>query len=111
MHYRRKSGNDLDLGVIVGTRTALRLPGENRGTHLHVVGTTGVGKSKFLEYLIRQDIRNHHRSGSGMLVIDRHGSLYDDLIEWLATYDREAELPVVPIDLRQEDWAIAYNPL
>jgi len=104
-------GNDLDLGVLVGTRKELRIPHDDRKTHLHVVGATGVGKSKFLENMIRQDIRNHYRTGCGMLVIDRHGSLYDELIEWLATYDPETELPVVPIDLRQNEWIAAYNPL
>ena len=111
MSQRVYPGNDLDLGVLVGTRQSLRIPQDSRGTHLHVVGATGVGKSKFLENLIRQDIRNYHRSGCGMLVIDRHGSLYEGLIEWLATFDPEAELPVVPIDLRQEEWIMAYNPL
>jgi hypothetical protein len=104
-------GNDLELGIVVGTRRPLMIPRDHRGTHLHVVGATGVGKSKFLEHLVRQDIRNHHRSGCGLLVIDRHGSLYDGIVQWLAAYDAEAELPVVPIDLRRDDFVVAYNPL
>jgi hypothetical protein len=105
------AGNDLDLGGLVGTSKSLLLPHDQRGTHLHVVGATGVGKSKFLEHLIRQDIRNHYRTGCGMLMIDRHGSLYDGVVEWLAGYDPEADLPVVLIDLRRDDWVVAYNPL
>jgi hypothetical protein len=104
-------GNDLDLGQITGSKQRCGLDAAARGTHLHVVGATGVGKSKFLEHLIRQDIRNHGRSGCGLLMIDRHGPVYDGIMRWLARYDPEAELPVVPIDLRREDVIVAYNPL
>ena len=104
-------GNDLELGVVVGTHKSLLFPRDRRDAHLHVVGSTGVGKSKFLEHLIRQDIRNHHRSGCGLLMIDRHGSLYDGVVEWLARYDVEGNLPVVLIDLRRDDWVVSYNPL
>lgn len=104
-------GNDLDFGQITGSEQRCRLDAAARGTHLHVVGATGVGKSKFLEHLIRQDIRNHGRTGCGLLMIDRHGPLYDGILRWLARYDPEAELPVVPIDLRRDDAIVAYNPL
>jgi hypothetical protein len=33
------------------------VPERARHEHAHVIGTTGGGKTKFLEYLIRQDIK------------------------------------------------------
>src|SRR5690606_19222137 len=68
--------------------------------------------SKFLESLIRQDIRAWRKSRCGMLVLDPHGSLYDSLVRWLAwNKDVLGSRPVVPIDLRQDDWIVSYNPL
>jgi hypothetical protein len=83
-----------------------------RDKHLYVCGGTGTGKSKFLEHLIRQDIKNWHRSQSGLLLLDPHGSLYDSLIHWLAwNQDVFKNVPIIPIDLRQDDWVVSYNLL
>jgi hypothetical protein len=66
-----------------------------------------MGKSKFLENFIRQDIRNWSKNKCGLIVIDPHGNLYDSLINWLAWTGLER--PIIPIDLRQDDWVVAYN--
>lgn len=104
-------GNDLNLGTAIGRDANLIFPRQLRSTHLYVCGATGTGKSKFLEHLIRQDIKNWHKSKCGLLLLDPHGSLFDGLMEWLSWNDRILNVPVVPIDLRQEDWAVAYNVL
>lgn len=103
-------GNNVKIGEIAGSGRSLVFPRESRDKHLYVCGATGTGKSKFLEHLIRQDILAWHTSRSGMLVLDPHGSLYDSLIEWLAR-SGATRLPIVPIDLRQDDWVISYNAL
>lgn len=101
-------GNDLELGLIVnGGGKMLPLPAAARARHLYVAGGTGVGKSKFLENLIRQDIRKWSQSRCGMLVLDPHGALYDSLMAWLAW--RPIDRPIIPIDLRRDDWVVAYN--
>lgn len=87
----------------------LRLTAEQRATHLFVCGSTGTGKSKLLEHLIRQDIISWRKSKCGLLLIDPHGSLYDSLMRWLAW--NKIDRPIVPIDLRQDDWIVAYNVL
>jgi hypothetical protein len=102
-------GNDLDLGYLAGRKTMLRFPRTSRDKHLYVAGGTGTGKSKFLESLIRQDIVNWRKSECGVLVLDPHGSLYDSLIAWLAWHN--IDRPVIPIDLRQDDWIVSYNLL
>jgi hypothetical protein len=103
-------GNDLNIGNIVGTDTPLRFPKSARDKHLYVCGATGTGKSKFLEHLIRQDIRGWFKSKSGMLLLDPHGSLFDSVMNWLAKAGTTT-LPIIPIDLRQDDWVISYNAI
>lgn len=106
---RRALGNDITLGKMPGQKTSLLLPSSERDKHLYVCGSTGTGKSKFLENLIRQDIRKWDKSKCGMLVFDPHGSLYDSTMNWLAW--RDIDRPIVPIDLRQDDWIVSYNTL
>ena len=87
----------------------VRIPQHERMYHTYIVGGSRSGKSKLLEYLIRQDIKNWKDTRNGMLVIDPHGSLYDNIISWLAA--AKACRPIVPIDLRQTDTVCGYNLL
>ena len=105
----RAPGNDLILGNLAGRNATLGLSRTQRDKHLYICGGTGTGKSKFLENLIRQDIRNWSKSKCGVLVLDPHGSLYDGLMNWLAW--TKLERPIIPIDLRQDDWVVSYNLL
>ena len=109
---RQSFGNDIPLGTVVnGQGEPLIFPAEARATHLYCCGATGTGKSKFLESLIRQDIKAWSKSKCGLIVIDPHGSLYDDLMSWLSWHDVLHNRPVIPIDLRREDWVVSYNLL
>jgi hypothetical protein len=108
---RSPPGNDLNLGQLPGRKATLTFPRTERDKHLYVCGGTGTGKSKFLENLIRQDIKNWHKSKCGLMVLDPHGNLYDSLIEWLAWNEKILDVPVIPIDLRQDDWIVSYNLL
>ena len=102
-------GNDLNLGLLAGGKASLTLSRTERDKHLYVCGGTGTGKSKFLENLIRQDILAWRKSRCGLIVLDPHGSLYDNLTHWLAW--RKIDRPVTLIDLRQDDWIVSYNLL
>jgi hypothetical protein len=103
-------GNSINLGHIAGTQRTLVFPRESRDKHLYVCGATGTGKSKFLESLIRQDISARYTGRSGLLLLDPHGSMYDSLVSWLARTN-VTKLPIILIDLRQDDWVISYNAL
>jgi len=103
-------GNKLKLGSVGGKGVPLEMTSEMRSTHLYICGSTGTGKSKMLEHLIRQDIMKWPQSKCGLLVLDPHGSLYDSLMNWLAWEEPYLKgIPLVPIDLRQTDWTVAYN--
>jgi hypothetical protein len=82
---------------------------EDRKIHFYIVGASGTGKSKFLEFLIRQDIAK----GNGFGVIDPHGDLVEDVKGYLAlTLPKEVlEERVVLIDPTDEKYTIAFNPL
>jgi hypothetical protein len=82
---------------------------EDRKIHFYVVGASGTGKSKFLEFLIRQDIAK----GNGFGVIDPHGDLVEDVKGYLALAlsREEIEERVVLIDPTDENYTVAFNPL
>jgi hypothetical protein len=58
-------------------------PKMRQSTHMHVIGGSGKGKSKFLEWILRQDIKE----GSGFCLIDWHGTLYQDVLRYCASLD------------------------
>jgi len=53
----------------------------DRYDHMHIIGTTGKGKSKLLEHMIYQDAVH----GRGVALIDPHGNLADDVLSYLGT--------------------------
>lgn len=106
----RSLGNKL-LIARDGHGRGLTLSPEERSMHLYIAGSTGSGKSKFIEYLLRQDIRNWRDSRCGVLLLDPHGSVYDGAVQWLAGKGHIYQRPVILIDLRCDDWVVAYNVL
>ncbi|MBM3251118.1 MAG: hypothetical protein FJZ07_02700 [Candidatus Nealsonbacteria bacterium] len=76
----------------------------DRRRHIYLVGKSGVGKSKFLELLARQDIAYGH----GVCFIDPHG----DVIEALLDFVPESRIKdVVLIDPSDTSHPISFNPL
>ena len=60
----------------------IHLDPSDRKSHMHVIGSSGSGKSKFLEWMIRGDLRNHQ----GFCLLDPHGTLYDEVVKYCAHY-------------------------
>src|ERR1700722_8278519 len=63
-------------GLLLGTNLANSLPvfltPKLLSTHLHILGSTGVGKSFLMEAIIKSLILQ----GAGVVLIDPHGDLY-----------------------------------
>src|SRR4030042_4534846 len=76
----------------------------DRRRHIYTVGKSGVGKSKFLELLIRQDIAYGH----GVCLIDPHGDLVEDVLNFIP---KERANDVVLIDPADLDFPVSFNPL
>src|ERR1041385_2490640 len=86
-----------------------------RTTHMHVIGGSGTGKSKFFEWMIREDIR----AGQSLCVLDWHGTLFQNLLRWCADPDRRVGLPlhdvkdsrtVILLNLSQPSFVTGFNP-
>ena len=77
---------------------------EDRRRHLYAVGKSGVGKSKLLELLIYDDIKE----GKGVGVLDPHGDLVDDILKHIP---QERINDVILFDPADTEFPIAFNPL
>ncbi len=90
---------------------AILLPERPRLEHMHVIGTTGGGKSKFIGHCFRQDVIQ----GRGALILDPHGehpdSLYRENLVWLETSGYERKRVVHIIDPNAASHTIGFNPL
>ncbi len=86
---------------------AVNLGEEERARHVHVIGSPGTGKSKALEYWIRQDIL----AGRGVCLLDPHGYLYDDLVAWCAGRRFLGRRRIVLLDASSDAWSFGFNPL
>jgi len=95
--------NPLFLGYDAAGRR-IRLTSDDRKTHMHVIGSSGSGKSKFLEWMIRGDLRNRQ----GFCLIDPHGTLYNDVLRYCAhdLLDRE----IILLNLAESNSIIGFNP-
>jgi type IV secretory pathway VirB4 component len=84
---------------------------EARDAHFYVVGATRTGKTKFLETLINQDIKN----GLGFGVVDPHGDFTEDIKGYLYALKRRTpdllQEYVVLIDPTDKTNTVTFNPL
>lgn len=78
--------NDIsDEGIVLGTNTyrgvkkTIHFAKRDRSRHHYIIGQTGTGKSSFISYLARQDIAN----GEGVCVVDPHGDLIEDILQYV----------------------------
>lgn len=87
-----------------GKETTVRMAREDRVRHLYVIGQTGTGKTKILQNMIVQDMRN----GDGVCFIDPHGS---DVQEILALVPPERAGDVIYFDPAAMEHPMGLNML
>ena len=104
--------NDLLLGFTHKDGNAFSPPerlwlaeAERCRTHMLILGTPGSGKSKFLEWMIRQDIENCR----GLCLLDIHGELYEQVKTWLG-YNYSLTRDVILLDVSQGEHIKGFNP-
>jgi Helicase HerA, central domain/TraM recognition site of TraD and TraG len=100
------------LGTDIATEQKVYITPKQLSTHMHVVGSSGVGKSFFLAGVIMNLILEGH----GACVLDPHGDLYDQLLAFCAHFDRERpELQlsrrVIPFNIAETQRVIGFNPV
>jgi Helicase HerA, central domain/TraM recognition site of TraD and TraG len=74
------------------------------GTHMHILGSTGVGKSYFLEWMLREAVK----SGRGFCFVDWHGTTYKRLVQYLA-YLRPRR-SIILLNPSEPDFVVGFNP-
>jgi hypothetical protein len=102
---------DLPLGKnVYNNYEDVIIPQNIRSTHMQIIGASGEGKSKFMEYMIRKDIVYDR----GLCLIDPHGYLFNDIVKWMTDkkmLDRKFPKKVILIDPSNDKWAFGFNPL
>lgn len=76
----------------------------DRRRHLYIVGKSGVGKTKLLELLIRQDVTYNH----GLCLIDPHGDVIEAMLDYIPKERIEDVCVIDPSDI---DFPASFNPL
>lgn len=82
----------------------LQLAPDDRKTHMHIIGSSGSGKSKFMEWMMRGELANRQ----GFCLIDPHGTLYDAVADYCAHSIPRQD--VVLLNLSKPDRIIGFNP-
>lgn len=77
---------------------------KNRNGHMYILGKTGTGKSTLIENMIVSDIQD----GNGLAVVDPHGDLADELLNFIPKRRIKEVIYFNPADL---EFPIGFNPL
>src|SRR5882762_7955328 len=98
--YRDMPSSGIRVGKSLTSDLPVFITPRQLSTHMQVVGSTGLGKSYYLEGIIKSLILQGH----GVCVIDPHGDLYHRLLDFCVYRDRvqpERNLSsrVVPFDV------------
>jgi len=75
---------------------------EDRRRHMYVIGKTGMGKTTLLENMIISDIQ----SGQGLAVVDPHGDLAEEVLNFIPPSRVNDVIYFNPADI---DYPIAFN--
>jgi hypothetical protein len=93
-------------GQIIGYNAAgrpLKVEPAKRNFHHHVIGSSGSGKSKFLEVMMRDDLL----SGQGFCLVDPHGTLYSDILKFCAYRNLQRE--IILLNLSEPEHIVGFN--
>jgi hypothetical protein len=82
----------------------VKLSHEQRLRHTHIIGVTGTGKSTLLANMILDDITK----GTGIVLIDPHGDITDDI---LLQIPEDKKQDVILVDPSDTDFPIGFNLL
>lgn len=94
----------LGFNMYRGERRDIRFARKDRRRHHYCIGQTGTGKSVYLGGLARQDMMN----GDGVCVIDPHGDLIEDILQYIP---KERAKDVIVFDPSDVDRPMGLNIL
>ncbi len=74
-----EEGITLGYNLYRGEKRMIKFKRKDRRRHHYIIGQTGTGKSSFISSIVRQDIAN----GDGVCVVDPHGDLIEDILQYI----------------------------
>jgi len=77
---------------------------KNRRGHIYIVGKTGTGKSTLIENMVISDIRE----GNGLCLIDPHGDLAENVLDFVP---EERVEDVIYFNPQDKEYPVPFNPL
>lgn len=92
-----EEGLVLGQSIFRGEEKTVRLTAKDRRRHVYLIGQTGTGKSYAMTNTIIQDIKN----GAGVGVVDPHGDLIDQILEYIPKERMEDVILFDPGDLER----------
>jgi type IV secretory pathway TraG/TraD family ATPase VirD4 len=91
-----RSGMAVDpVDGIVSAKVPFGITVADRRRHVYVIGKTGSGKSTLLRNMAAQDIA----AGRGLMLLDPHGDLADELLDYVPGWRIEDVIYLDPADL------------
>ena len=98
------SGVLLGTNVYRGIDTPIYLSEADRRRHLYLIGQTGTGKTTMFLNMIVQDIREGH----GVGVVDPHGDLIEEILQYIPVERRK---DIILFDPRDRERPLGFNIL
>lgn len=99
-----EDGIMLGYNVYRGIKRDVKFGKKDRRRHHYIIGQTGTGKSSFISYIARQDILR----GDGVCVVDPHGDLIEDILQYIP---KERAKDVIIFDPSQLERPMGLNLL
>ncbi|MBX4186849.1 MAG: type IV secretion system DNA-binding domain-containing protein [Candidatus Doudnabacteria bacterium] len=90
-----EKGTLLGHNMYRGIDTKILIDREDRTRHMYIIGRTGTGKTELLKNMAIQDIRN----GEGVCVVDPHGDLVEDVLQYIPKERAEDVILFEPADM------------
>ncbi len=94
----------LGNNVFRGVKKEVHFARKDRRRHHYIIGQTGTGKSAYLSQMARQDIIN----GDGVCVVDPHGDLIEDILQYIP---KERAKDVIVFDPADSERPMGLNML
>ncbi|MCJ7778868.1 MAG: type IV secretion system DNA-binding domain-containing protein [Sedimentisphaerales bacterium] len=107
MNKRNNDKNPITTFAVTNFRDIRKRFGikqKNRRGHMYIIGKTGTGKSTLIENMVISDIK----AGNGLALIDPHGDLAEDVLNYVP---RKRINDVIYFNPADTEYPIAFNPL
>lgn len=103
-----EEGIELGYSEYRGHRYTIRMKQEDRRRHMYIIGKSGSGKSEFIKSMAKQDIEE----GRGVCIMDPHGELARDMLEFIPRDRADDVIYFSPADVDRPMGLnmLEYNP-